>query len=230
MGQSIVKQVIQLLDDGGIPANQAQPARKMVNVLIPVAAVSIQQIDQAKQEATVRVEIVGMAGSGGDQCENTAMKAYEILRSAGAVCQLQRCTFQGKTGVFSMPLLATFAGEAYQKDWKPLEIATHTFSVTAGTTALPHVTQFSATQAVTDVDTEELSDMSWSFTIEEWIPAGERAPDDPGDLFEMTVTTDVTAEHFEGCSMTSLQRQVMETGVKQIRKGIAALRTVETTT
>lgn len=230
MGQSIVKRVIQLLNQGGVPADYAQPEGKMINILLPVAAVSIQQIDQAKQEATVRVEIAAMAADGGYRCENTAMKAYELLRSDGAVCQLHRCTFSGRLGMFSMPLLATFARDAYQQDWKPQETPQHRFSVAVEEQTLPHVTQFTASQAVTDADTEELSDMPWNFTVEEWIPAGEQAPDNPVGLFEMTVTTDRTREGFEGCCMTSLQRQVEKTGIKQLRKGIAVLRTVETIT
>lgn len=230
MGRSIVKRVIQLLNEGGIPADQAQPAGRMVNILVPVAAVSIQQIDQDKQEATVRVEIVAMADKGGAHCEDIAMKAFDLLRGAGGACRLERCTFQSKLGLFSMPLLVTFFGDAYRKDWKPLETPTHTFLVALGDSTLGHATQFSAEQAVSDEETEELADMSWRFTVEEWIPAGEQAPDDPVGLFEMTVTTDGTREHFEGCSMTSFQRQVEVTGARQIRKGIAALRTVETIT
>lgn len=229
MGQSIVKRVIQILNDGGIPAQEAQPAGRMVNILVPVAAVSIQSIEQEKREATVRVEIVAMASEGGAHCEDTAMKAYELLRDAGGVCSVERCTFQGKTGVFTMPVLATFSGDAYRKNWVPLEDLWNTFTVELGGNTLSYATAFTATQAVSDPETEELSDMSWNFTVEEWIPAGKSAPESPVGVFLMTVITDATREQFEGCSMTVVQRQMEESGVKQVRKGVAALRTVKTT-
>lgn len=227
MGQTILERVVKLLNDGGVPANYAQPAGKMVNVLMPVAAVSIQSVDQAKRNAMVRVEIVGLAQEGGHRCELRAMQAYDLLRAAGAVCQVQRCSFNGNKGVFSVPVLASFDGDASWMDWIPLEQTQHTLSVHIGESELPYLTQFTAMQAVNDADTDELSDMSWKFTLEEWIPAGETDPEGPKGLFEMTITTDTIREHFEGCCLVSLEREMEVSGVRQVRKGVAALRTVE---
>lgn len=228
MGKSIVDRVIDLLNKGGIMAAWAQPQGKMGIIHSVVAAVSFQQIDQAQRTATVRVEIVGSVDSGGRRCEELAVKAYEILRNAGAVCSMGRCSFVGRLGQFSLPLLAVFRGDVYDRDWVPLaEEVAGRLDVTVDGVALPHTTSFSATQAVENADTDELSDMAWGFSIEEWIPAGEMAPENPTGLFEMTVTTDGSEESFEGCYMTELRRETETSGVRQIRKGISTVRKIQ---
>lgn len=229
MGMTIVEKVVQLLNDGGVPANFAQPEGKMVNVLIPVAAVSIQSVDQAQRKATVRVEIVGMADEGGHRCEQRAMQAYDLLRAAGGICQVQRCTFSGRAGLFSVPVLASFSGDASEESWEAaLEPEVHSFSAVVAGKDLLHLTQFESVQAVGDADTQELEDMPWQFTLEEQVPAGEMGSEAPTGIFKMSVTTDVIRENYEGCYLTSLRREVGKTGTHQVWKGIATLRTVET--
>lgn len=231
MGQSIVDQVISLLNAGGVMAEWAQPQGKMAILHSVVAAVSYQKIEQSDRTATVRVEIVGSVDSGGRRCEELAVKAYEILRNAGAVCSMGRCSFVGRLGQFSIPLLAVFKGDVYDRDWVPLEEETvGQLEVTIDGVVLPHTIQFAATQAVGNADTDELSEMAWRFTIEEWIPAGEMAPENPTGLFEMMVTTAGSKESFEGCCMTEIKRETDAKGVRQIRQGISTVRSIQAVT
>ena len=59
MGQLIIDEVIQLLNDGGIRADAAFPTGSMRRVSEPVAAVSLSRADLQERSAEVLVEILG---------------------------------------------------------------------------------------------------------------------------------------------------------------------------
>ena len=219
MGTLILDMVVDLLNEGGLRAEAAQPAGDMTAVQGVVAAVSLERVDQADESVTVMVEMVGPVKLGARECQKTALEALEILRSAGGVCQMGKCTFISKADIFCIPVTAVFYGTASPQEWQPRR----GYTVTMAGADLQHVTGFSAGQKAEEGIT--LADAPWEFTLEEFLPVGAQEPEDPAENFALAVSYGSEAEHYIGCKLTARQRVAEKNGIRQIRRGMAEQRT-----
>lgn len=223
MGTLILDMVVDLLNEGGLRAEAAQPAGNMTAVQSVVAAVSLEQVDQESGSVTVLVEMVGPAKDGGKRCQREALKAFEILRGAGGICRQEKCTFISKADMFCTPVTAVFYGTATAEDWQPRP----SYEVDISGVSLPWVTGFSASQKVGEGETS-LVDMGWEFTLEEYFPAGtEETVDDPVEPFEVTLSHGSRQETYIGCNIMARERVLEENGVRQVRRGTAQQRRVD---
>lgn len=210
MGKSILNAVVDLLNEGGIPAAPAQPEKHMLIIHTPVAAVSIEKVDT--ESATVLVQMVAPIQSGAERCQKRALQAGALLREAGAECVQGKCTFEGRSSLFCVPVTAKFYGTATAEDWIPKE-ESPPVSYRLGNTSLPYVTGFSAS----------LEDALWAFSLEEFFPTGTPEPEKPEEPFALFVGNEI----FAGCTLTKCQREYTAEGVRQIRKGTATSRKAE---
>ena len=204
MGKSILNTVIDLLNEGGIPAAPAQPERHMMIIHAPVAAVSIEKVDM--ESATVLVQVVAPIKSGAERCQERALKVCEVLREAGAECVQEKCVFEGRAALFCVPVTAKFYGTATEEDWIPKEDPP-AVSYRIGDAVLAYVTGFSAL----------LEDGQWEFELEEFFPDGVSVSVQPTEPFALFVGNEI----FAGCALTRCQRVYTAEGVRQIRKGTA---------
>lgn len=215
MGKSILNTVIDLLNAGGVPAAPAQPEGHMLIAHTPLAAVSIAKVD--KESATVLVQIVAPAKSGAERCQRRALTAYTILSEAGAECVQGKCTFEGRSALFCVPVTAKFYGTATADDWIPkAEEEPLAFNCRIGDTALEYVKGFSASAAV-DEDHETIAKALWEFTLEELFPYGTPEQEKPTEPFALFIDDEIFAD----CRLIQWQRIRTEQGILQIRKGTA---------
>lgn len=221
MGKSILNTVIDLLNDGGIPAAPAQPEEHMMIIHTPVAAVSIEKVDTAEGVVSVLVEVVGPIQSGAERCQKRALTVCNILSAAGAACVQGGCAFHGGPALFRVPVTAQFYGTATADDWIPKE-ETPAFSYKLGDTALEYVKSFSASQTV-DEDHETLTNAPWEFVLEEFFPIGTEEPEKPTEPFALFIENEI----FAGCTLTQWRRVHTAQGIEQVRKGTATSRKVE---
>lgn len=210
MGKSILNTVIDLLNEGGIPAAPAQPEKHMLIIHAPVAAVSIEKADM--ESATVLVQVVAPIKSGAERCQKRALKVCELLREAGAECVQGKCSFEGRAALFCVPVTAKFYGTATAEDWIPREEMPK-ISYRLGDTVLEYVTGFSAL----------LKDGQWEFELEEFFTRGTPEPEKPTEPFTFWVGN----ETFAGCALTRCQRVYTAGGVRQIRICTATSRQAE---
>ena len=216
MGDVILEWVVQLLQDNGIWAEAAQPAGNMVAVENTLSAVSLEQVDQAKETATIVVEVVSPAKQGAKICQIRALKVYDVLRNAGAVCRQDKCSFVSKADIFCVPVTAVFRGIVTQDDWRP-----HPgYTVRINGEELPRITGFSAVQETrTVIDT--LPDAEWEFTLEELIPAGSTVAASLEGPFRLDLTSETVSETFTQCRWTSVRREYNHQGLRLTRSGIS---------
>lgn len=219
MGDVILEWVVQLLQDNGIWAEAAQPAGNMVAVENTLSAVSLEQVDQAKETATIVVEVVSPAKQGAKICQIRALKVYDVLRNAGAVCRQDKCSFVSKADIFCVPVTAVFRGIATQDDWRP-----HPgYTVRINGEELPRITGFSAAQETrTVIDT--LPDAEWEFTLEEFFPIGEQEPADVSEPFTLEVSIGTATEAYTECKFITRERTMEIGGIRQVRQGTAEQR------
>lgn len=221
MGTLILDMVVDLLKEGGVRAEPAQPEGNMTAVQLAVAAVSLEEVDQESGSVTVLVEIVGPSKIGARKCQQKALEAFDILRAAGGICRQGKCTFVSKADMFCIPVTAVFYGRATAEDWQPRPSC----EVAISGEALPWVSQFSAKQEMGEGGIS-LADMGWTFSLEEFFPHGvEISEEDPEEPFEVTLSDGSRWESYTGCNIMSRERTLEEKGIRQVRRGTAAQRT-----
>lgn len=221
MGDVILDLVVELLNENGIMAEAAQPAGDMVAVQTTVAAVGLERVDQAEESATILVEMVSPAMQGAKICQKRALKVYDILREAGAICRQDKCTFLSKANMFCTPITAVFYGTATAEGWQPRQ----EYTVSVEGVPIPKVTAFSARQQLAGEEETSLSAMLWEFTLEEFLPVGVPEPAEPEEPFTLTISHGTESETYTGCKLTARERVAERKGVRQIRKGTAQQRT-----
>lgn len=216
MGKSILRTVVDLLNEGGVPAAPAQPEKHVLNIQTAVAAVSIEKVDTAESSVRVLVEIVGPMHGGAERCQKRALTVCNLLGAAGAQCVQGKCSFDGRSALFCVPVTALFYGTATAEDWFPRS----TDAVKLGNAVLEHVQGFSAQQVKGEEDAS-LSAAPWAFTLEEFFPVGTAEPPDPQEPFVLEYGQQV----FSDCTWTARERIYTPSGIRQVQKGIAAERT-----
>lgn len=219
----IIDYVVKLLNDGGIQANTAWPADTMILAQIPVAAVSIEEVDRKTCTATVLVEVVCNFRNSGAYCQKRALDAYEILVNAGAHCVQGKCSFDGQSGLFSVPVRATFYGVAQSDSWQPMAKPT----VKLNEVQLEYFYACTAERSV-DEEHSTLLEAPWQFTLEEVFPCGAAEPSEVQEPFTLSVICNGVEESYQNCVVTLHQRMIEETGIWQIRKGTASGRIIRT--
>lgn len=231
MGKSILNTVIDLLTAGGIAAAPAQPNQHMLIIQTPVAAVSMEKVDM--ESATVLVQAIAPMKNGAERCQKHALTVWGLLREAGAECVQGKCTFDGRSAMFCVPVTAKFYGTAMADDWIPAPPAppAPVLNVTLAGVALAYVTSFSAQQKKVEVEekdaqgqvTKKLVTLPWEFTLEEFFPTGAQEPDAPQEPFTLQAEQEVLS----GCVLMEHLRVQTTQGFRQVRKGIAASRTLQ---
>ena len=223
MGDMIIDVVLQLLADGGIPAEAAYPGERITRITDIVAAVSLEKADLDARTVTVLVEIFAPQETGGYLCQKKALEACALLEGEGAVVSQGSCEFLSKGHVFRVPIKATFRGMARADDTELVP----EFTIKTGNLYLHYAVGFSAKQTLGKED-DTLQNSVWEFTLEEFFPWGivdTRVAEEP---FVLELDCLGNVERYEESIWTSRKRIVEDKGIRQIRTGIAQSQSMTT--
>lgn len=202
MGSSRITQVIHALQVAGFWTARGNVCEPMPEPSGPVAAVYPKTL--TAQESVVAVEVFTTAAQGGIVCEDAAMDVLELLTAQGAVCKMGSCSFNGRTGLFSVTVTAQFA-------------ETLPFDVLIDEQRLPYVTKIEisrrtelsrVTIGTTGVTTTVATDHGWQITLTEHLPA-DTPPEKQGeDPFSLSVQHPGGVEQYAQCcwEMESITR------------------------
>lgn len=108
MGELSIQTVMKVLAARKIPARRAYPGIPVLRIPSLVAAVQLEQIDQAEQSVTVLVSILAPATKGAALVEDEAMRFCEAAAGEGGVCLQRKCQYLSDTDVFSVPVSVKF--------------------------------------------------------------------------------------------------------------------------
>lgn len=205
--------MIAALEAGGIPADRAYPGGPMPQLTKVGAAVGLQEMDMAENTMTVQVLILCPAVLGAAVCEDAAMEAARLVNTIGGKARISACELDGKTGVFQTAVRVTFSPEASVPDTVDLAIEE---------LPVPYVVSFTAGREVSEA-VPELYSAPWTFLMEEWIPAGATELKSFAMPFEMVLNG---KETYSECVFTAQKRILQPDGIRQIREGTAASRTM----
>lgn len=233
LGYSILELVLQRLKEAGFRAAAAYPGQKFPRISGTVAAVHIEKVDRANMTVTVEISIVCPAAMGGTQCELEALRATEILRSAGAVCLQNGCSYDGVAQVYVVEVLASFTGvtEADKCTIWP------GFYCYVGEDVLRFAVSFTAERTegaapeyamgVAEPVGSSLGSGLWEIKLEEQIPCGSPEVAEPQGEFTVQIVTEDRTETYSGCRWTSVLRQRDKQGLRRVRTGFARERREE---
>ena len=213
--------MIEALAAADIRADEAYPGRRIPALTGPVAAVRLGKLDRSVRTTAVEVVVMSPASGGGMLCENTALRAVEMLQAVGGTCVKDVCKFDEMADVFYINIEAEFFGTAMEGKWSPGP----GYAISIGNQPMKYVVSFAA-QRATSNEVTELANAQWTFTMEELLPPGTGEPADPQEPFTLSVVRELGDETFTGCRFTSQHREDTIRGVTQIRKGTAEKRTI----
>ncbi len=211
MGLEWINRGMTALQQAGIRTQRGFPAEKLPCLTGPVAAVSLGQAQEGA--VTVAVRIYGPAKLGGQSCENMAFLAAEALASSGAKCQIGSCEFDGKTGLFCLPIQASFAWPIFAAD-AAVQINGETVSNLVRVS-----TKFRSVRVKTtdwDGNSTVTIEKYWRVELEDILPAGsisQTAEDD----FSLVITRSNGTEQYEGCRWESVSTEPMDSGLRRVR-------------
>lgn len=220
MAIQIVQTVIDALNEAGIPAQQAYPGSAMARISEAHAAVNLEKLEYTARSATVLVTVMAPADLGGSVCEEQAVEAGGILEGLGGICTQEECKFNGYADAYYVRVLGTFYGADVISGWNTVS----DFKVTVGTQEAENVVAFKAEQAVDEVTGTPLSTSVWTFRLEEKFGRGEGPLPSPTEPFSITVVRSGSTEIYNECTWISVQLENTDTGLRQIRTGVAASR------
>ena len=222
MAASLVIKVINALDDAGILADTAYPGGKMPNISEARVAVCLQKMDHTQRTATVLVTVMVPVKMGGGACEDMAIRVGSLLEQLGGVCVQEECCFNGYADAFYIRVLGTFRGAAAMDTWG----STSDFEVQIGGETLKNAISFKAEQAVDQVTGTPLSTSVWTFKIVEEFGRGQSPDPSPAEPFTLYVLRSADVESYDACSWVACQLENTNTGLRQIRTGVAKTRTI----
>lgn len=208
-----VTSVVSALQDAGIRADRGYPSKMMIVPESPIVTVTVDASSQ--KETVLAVTVYGPADQGGRVCEELAQTTAEVLRGQKARCDVGPCRYDPDTGLYALPLLAT---------WKNFS---HNVVRIDGE-MLAYVTDFSAVQTrqvepVTDEETGQVNvvneEVIWTVAVQELLPFSEVMEVDPMDAFTLSVVHDNCTETYPECYWLSITLEETDGGL--IRKRIA---------
>ncbi len=195
--------VLSSLAQAGIRAKRGTLNEKAITPASPVAVVYPER--SAPDVLTLAVEIFGTHAV---QCEDVAYEAVAVLNTLRAGCTVEKCQYSGKTGLFSVKILASWPVALAQK-------------VYLDGVLLPHVTAFQAEGTseayVLEDGTSSQSAWIWLLTLEELLPEGKKPDSTWGGIHTIKVVSQGGTEIYGTCCWTSVRRDCDSRGMVQKR-------------
>lgn len=227
MGNDILNLVLQKLREAGFPADKAYPGHPRKYLEETSAAVHIARVDVAQSLAVVEVCLVTPSSLGGVQCELDAIRAMKAVQTLGAECVLEGCKYEGMAQAYVAQFQAEFTCEANGDSFVPGP----GFSLTADGVPLPYVRSFQTEQvrerdpqyAMGEPHPVGISEGGciWKLQLEELIPVGAAETVLSPETAVLTVKRGAAQETYQGCSWTSMRRELTRAGLRRIYTGIA---------
>lgn len=217
-----IQKTITALNSTGITAQRGYASGIVPSLTEPLATVSIKKADETS--LTLSVMIYVPVSQGGTACESMALDAAETLREIGASCELGSCSYGGKGGLFSIPILVK-----YSEEEKPTAVTVKQPTVVIDGTTVSDVvnvsTGFSSSVVRGKVAETEQTGMvaaerRWTVTVEDLVRSSLSPQQTVVDNFTVTVSRSGETETYTGCCWEKITTEVTAAGTRRVRVAI----------
>ncbi len=215
MGLQRINETVEALQRAGFRADRGYPNTGMPYPSTPVVSVNLSCV--TAREVALEVTVYSSVAYGGIVCEDKALEVAAVLEGIGAACEVGKCGFSGKTGLFSLSILAQWVEEEEEEQEtpsaKPVEVPP---TVLFNDDVLPYATGFSA-QRTAEVSSVGAADGIWTVTVEELIPLKYVTFGAPTSSFSLAVKREGMEEKYSNCMLETLLRRETSQGLYQKR-------------
>lgn len=229
MGYELLEELTGILEAAGIPAGEEYPAGNRVEILSPVAAVGLRELDCANSLARFSVRILSPRLLGGWCCQRKAAQAVQALHGAGMTCDVEEMEYVAGSDCFCVKLTATRSVRWDGAFWS----AGERWQVLRDEAEEKNVLSFRAVRnqgrrilgAFCQSEPVGVTPGAGGWRIE-LVQSGveEEAGQEP---FSLTVRAGGRTQRFGGCCWNETQIDLGAEGLRRIRRGFALSREVE---
>ena len=202
-------QVIDALQALGIRADRGYPGKGMPYPDTPVVAVTLQE--QTADCLVLAITVYCTAEFSGTVCEDLSMDIADIVEGLGAGCTVENCGFSGKSGLFSLRILAR---------WDTTPAQEPAFTVQAGDKMLPFATEVTARWDLAYSLKEgnlTTQDNGWFITVTELLPLANAPELDSDYSFTLVISRKGGVESYTGCRWREILYQPTQSGLLRRR-------------
>lgn len=221
-----IDQTLLALQGAGIAAQRGYAAGKVSALTAPCATVSVERA--TVDELVLKVQIFCPAAMGGPRCEDLAATAAEALRQIYARCVVGSCGFHGKTGLYNVPITASFSHDArvFQSSGSiipAVKINGHQVSNVRNVSVRFSNTPVMATDPDTGTIEMGTAKKRWRITVEDQLNGNYAPREDMIDGFAVEVRHTAQKQVFEGCCWDSIETKIDDVGIRRTRVAITCL-------
>lgn len=211
MLQEKIQQALQALQAIGLPAVRGYPGTKIPVIHNPTVAASLESFSE--KELTLAVDVFVPAELGGSACEETAMRAAEVLAAEMAVCSVENCRYNAPSGLFAVRVLAKFHRQldyAVKLDDEEIAYAIG-FNSRRSVERLPYVDAATGQTLVT------VERPQWQITVQDMVPLTQKMTAEKTGPFSIGLMRPGGLEAYPGCVWTSIVLEETPAGVLRTR-------------
>lgn len=229
MGYELLESVMDLLAGCGIRAGEEYPAGERVEILSPVAAVGLREMDFAGGEARFTVRVLSPRILGGWCCQTHAAKAGNALYGGGYSLETGEMEYLSGSDCFCITLTAALPVIPGEGGW----LAGRRWQVLCGDVEQENVISF---RAVRDQGRRIFGAMcqsepvgvtpgsgGWTIELQQRITA---EPEDAGEPFTLLVRHGNTEHRYGKCFWNETEVAHTQGGLLMTRRGFALTREV----
>lgn len=206
-----ISEVLSILQASEIQAIRGYPGSKIQAVLNPIAAVSLDKFTD--RILSLAIDVYGPTEQGGAACETLAVTVAELMTEKMALCTVGNCEFSGKTGLFSVRVLAQW--------YRELE-----YAVQINDEDVDHVIAFQAEKSIVQVPfvdsatgdvLTKVERNVWEITVTDIWPLDQKMPAELTAAFTLFVMRPGGLEAYEQCTWEKITLEETPAGVLRTR-------------
>lgn len=229
MGQQWLNEIVGILTEAGIRADEAFPGSPRMELTGPVAGVSLRDLCYKDRTGFFEVRIISPRRLGGWACQTTAASAVAALEEGGYACRLEPMDYDARMDCFEMKVICQkFIFDAEET---PVSQA---FSVNIGGENVGYVTEFSGTQdrqrrligAFEERTPKGITPPTggWRIRMVQVIPMGGQLFPEPAEPFSLMVQEQGLVTTFSGCGWNVVKKQMDQEKTRLEWEGFALTR------
>lgn len=229
MGYELLEALMELLTSAGLRAGEEYPAGERVEILSPVAAVGLRELDFAEGEARFTVRVLSPRILGGWCCQTHAAKAGSALHGGGYAVETGEMEYLSGSDCFCITLAATLPVVPVENGW----IIGRRWKVFCGEIEQEHVVSFRAVRdqgrrlfgGINRSEPQGVTPGAGGWTLE-LVQSITAEPEDVKEPFLLTVRHGDTEHRFRGCCWNETELSHTQGGLRLTRRGFALNREV----
>lgn len=230
MVYGLLGELRELLEAAGIPAGEEYPAGERVEILSPVAAVGLRELDFANAVARFSVHILSPRILGGWCCQQKAAQAAQALHRAGMGCAAAEMEYLKGSDCFcvsltvSRPVYEGTQGWSAGSGWQVLRDGVEEKNVQSFRAVRSQGRRLLGTFCQSTPARVTPGAGGWQIEL---VQTGAAEPGEGQEPFTLTVCADGVQQHYLGCCWNETELVLDSGGLKRIRRGFALEREVE---